>query len=93
MSGQFTDPVDWQGAGWALVVWLAHFTLLWGASSVFPHEAAARWLALAGTIAACAVLVLLWRMRGVSTVRSVPGLGIALAAVAILFGAMPALIG
>lgn len=93
MSDGFSEPVDWPGAVFALAIWLAHFTLLWGASSAFPHEPVARWIALAGTLAGLAALGLLRRVRAVSALRSVPGLAIALAAVAMLFGALPALVG
>lgn len=92
MDDRFTETTDWPGAGWALAVWAAHFSALWGASSVFPAEAAARWLALAATLAAFGALAVLWRRRSRGR-TSIVALAIGLSAAAIAFGAMPALIG
>jgi len=77
----------------ALSVWAAHFLLLWSVSSVWPEQALARWLAVALTIVAVAALYGIMRWRAVTTVFSIPGLGLALSAFAVVFTAMPALIG
>lgn len=93
MSDRFSEQVDWIGAAFALAVWLAHFTLLWGASIVFPDQAAARWIALGVTIAALAGLAWLWFARRIALAPSVPALGVAMATLAILFGAVPPIVG
>ena len=92
MNDRFRETIDWPGAGWALAVWAAHFSVLWGASVVFPAQPAARWLALAATLAAFGALAWLWRRRAPRR-TSVVALAIGLASAAIVFGAMPALIG
>lgn len=93
MSTRFSNEQDWFTAIAALVVWAAHFSLLWAASSVFPGQPAARWIALVLTIAAAAALVWLWRRARMQTWLSVPGLAIGLAAVATTFTAAAALVG
>ncbi len=93
MSDLFTERADWQGAAWALAVWAAHFSLLWGASSVLPGSAAARWIALAGTLAAFAALALVWRVRSRHGKGRLVPVASGIAALAILFGALPALVG
>ena len=77
----------------ALTVWAAHFLLLWCASSIFPEQVLARWLAAAFTLIALVALYGIMRWQAVTTVFSIPGLGLALSAVAIVFTALPALIG
>ena len=93
MAERFSNRLDWFTAGWALVVWAVHFTLLWAAGVVFPGQPAARWLALLLTLVAAAALVWLWRRSEARSVRSVAGLGIGLAALVTAFDAAPALIG
>lgn len=93
MHDRYSEPLDWTSVGLALVVWAAHFSVLWGASSVFPGLAAARWIALVATIVAAVALGWLWRSRAGRGPRSVPQASIGLSAAAIAFGAMPALIG
>ncbi|GGD55344.1 hypothetical protein GRI62_03485 [Erythrobacter arachoides] len=97
MAGHYTETTDWQGAGWAFAVWTAHFTALWGASSAFPGDPAARWIALAATVVALAALIWLWRLRAARRARGagrhVTPLAIGMAGVAVLFGALPALVG
>lgn len=56
MTERFTETTDWRGASWAFAVWAAHFSVLWGASSMFPGIANARWIALFATLAALAKL-------------------------------------
>lgn len=93
MSGPFSETTDWRGPVWALAIWAAHFSVLWTASSVFPGSPAARWIALAATLAACGALAFLWRERRTGGRGSILLASIALSALAILFGAAPALIG
>jgi hypothetical protein len=76
-----------------MAVWAAHFTLLWGASIVFPGQPAVRWLALAFTIVAFGALVWLYLRAKRPSIFSVPRLGIAIAATGTLFNTVPALIG
>ena len=90
---QFTNEPDWWTATMALVVWAAHFMLLWTASSVLPGQPEARWLALGLTLAAAAALARLWRRAGARSLVSVPGLAIGLAAGGVAFDALPAVIG
>lgn len=77
----------------ALAVWAAHFTLLWAASIIFPDQPAARWLALALTVAAAGALAWLYMRAGRPSLFSVPGLGLAIAAGGTLLDAVPPLIG
>lgn len=93
MKQHYSETTDWAGAAWALTVWAAHFTLLWTASSIWPGEAAARWAALVVTVAALGALAILWRTRVGGPRFSIPALGIAMAAAAIFFGSLPALVG
>lgn len=92
MTGRYSEPVDWAAAAWALAIWAAHFSALWGASSIWPDQPAARLAALAATVAAAAALAWLWRRRGIGP-RSVPAVAIGLSAVSIAFGAMAAIVG
>ncbi|MGX7897013.1 hypothetical protein [Tsuneonella sp. HG222] len=91
MSDQFSETTDWQGAAWAFAVWAAHFSALWGASSVFPNSPVARMLAMAATLVAIAALAVLWRRR--RSAKNMPKAAIGFAAVAIVFGALPAVVG
>lgn len=93
MAGTFKENTDWQGAGWAFSVWVAHFSALWGASSAFPADPTARWIALIVTVLALAALALVWRRRKAIGGGLVLPLALGLSAVAILFGALPALVG
>lgn len=93
MRGEFTNKHDWLTISLALCVWAAHFMLMWSASSIFPGQAAARWAALIITILAFVALRQLRRHRGVSGFRSVEGLGVGIATVAVAYTALPALIG
>lgn len=93
MPERFSNEQDWFTAIAALVVWTAHFSLLWGASSVFPGQPAARWIALVLTVAAAVALLWLWRRAKMRTWFSVPGLAIGLAAAASAFTAAAALVG
>lgn len=93
MDHGFSNKQDWFTAGWALAIWFAHFNLLWAASSTFPGQPMARWLALILTIVAAIILFWLWRRAGNPGIFKVPGLGLALAAMGVAFGAVPAAIG
>jgi len=93
MDQGFYNRHDWWTLTAALAVWLAHFTLLWIASSIFPAQTVARWLAMALTLAASGALGWLWLRAGRPPVFRVPGLGLAIATVGTVFNAMPPLIG
>lgn len=92
MADPFSSDQDWITAALALTVWAAHFSLLWAASIVFPGDAAARWIALAVTVAAVAALVILARRARVASPFSAAGVGIGIAGLAIAFDALPALL-
>ncbi len=89
----YRNAIDLLTPTLALAVWAAHFSLLWGASSIFPDQPAARWIAAALTVPALGAMVWLWRRGGVRSVTTVPGLGIAISTVGILFDLLPAVIG
>lgn len=91
MDRGFHNRHDWRTMTVALAVWAAHFSLLWAASVVFPGAPAARWIALAVTLAAAAALVWLARRGGVASPVSAAGLGIGIAAAGVAFGSLPAL--
>jgi hypothetical protein len=93
MDDRFSEPVDWKATVAAPVIWAAHFTVLWGASSVFPGTSAARWIALGATLLALATLVWLWTSVAGHVTRKIPRASVGLSAAAILFGAMPAVVG
>jgi drug/metabolite transporter (DMT)-like permease len=93
MEKGFSNGQDWWTTTAAMAVWAAHFTLLWVASVVFPGHPAARWLALAFTLAAVASLAWLWHRAGRPRLKSTPGLGLAIAIGGTLFNAVPALVG
>lgn len=97
MPGPYSETTDWPGAAWPFAIWAVHFSVLWGASSIFPDHAAARWIALVATVAAVGALASLWRVRvprqqGVREGR-IFTLAAGVTALAILFGALPALVG
>lgn len=93
MDQRFTNRHDWWTLAAAFVVWSAHFTALWGASSIFPAQTAARSIALVVTLAAIGALGWLWFRARKPPVQSVPGLGLAIATTATFFSAVPPLIG
>lgn len=90
---EFRNDIDWLTPVLALALWAAHFSLLWAASSIFPDQAAARWIAIALTVAALGILWWIWKRAGRVAATSIPGLGIALAGAGIAFGVAPAIIG
>lgn len=91
MGGRFENELDWMALVGALAIWSAHFMVAWAISSVFPGERIVLWLTLALTGAALAALAWLWRRRKVVTAGSVAGLAIVLAALAVLYDFLPAL--
>jgi low temperature requirement protein LtrA len=93
MDERYSEQVNWKAVALALAIWAAHFSVLWGASSIFPGLPAARWIALFATIAAAGALALLWRSVGRREPDSIPRLSIGLASAAIAYGALPALVG
>lgn len=90
---RFSEPVDWTAVTLAFVIWAAHFSVLWGASSALPGDAAARWIALVATLAGLAVLALLWFTRAHRGPQATPRLAHSLSGAAMLFGALPAVFG
>ena len=93
MGENFHNRADWLTLALAMVIWAAHFMLVWTASSVFPGHPAARWMAVGLSFLAFSVLFCLWRWRQAKTPRSVAGLGIALAAGGIGYNLLPAIAG
>ena len=89
----YHNAIDWLTPTLALSVWAAHFSLLWAASSAFPDEPAARWIAATLTVPALAAMVWLWRRAEPISVTSIPGLGIAISAVGIVYSLLPAVVG
>ena len=97
MPSPYEETTDWPGTAWAFAIWAAHFSMLWAASSIFPDRAPARWIALIATTIAIGVLWGLWRARAPDQTRPrdrrILMLAVGVAAVAIVFGAVPALVG
>lgn len=92
MDEGFRNELDWWTATAALAVWAAHFTLLWLTSIIFPDQPAARWLAIAFTIAAFAALLLLWFRARPVPVRSGAALALGIAGLGTLYDVMPVLL-
>jgi len=88
----FTNRLDVFTLAAAMVVWSAHFMLLWIASIALPAHPAARWIGGVLTLAAFAALWFLWRRAGRPAIVTLPGLGIALATVGTFYGVLPALL-
>lgn len=93
MGEDFHNRHDWFTLGAAMLVWFLHFNLLWAASSTFPDEPAARWIALALTIVAALALAWLWQRAGRPGIASAAGLGLAIASVGVGYDFVPAIIG
>lgn len=94
MTGhEYRNRTDLLTPALALAIWAVHFSLLWAANSVFPDLPLARWIAAFLTLLAAAGLVRLWKRGEVRSVKSVPGLGIAIAAAGVVFDLLPALFG
>jgi len=89
----YRNAIDWLTPTLAFSVWAVHFSLLWAASSIFPGQPAARWIAVGLTVPALAAMVWLWKRGEVGSVTSMPGLGIAIATVGIVYDLLPALVG
>jgi hypothetical protein len=92
MASDLSNKHDWLAPALAFSVWAAHFMLLWSASSVFPGQPAAKWIAAALTIFAYGALWWVRRRRGVVGFRSVEGLGVGIATVAVTYTTLAALI-
>ena len=90
---EYRNAIDWMTPTLAFCVWAFHFSLLWAASSIFPGQPAARWIAAGLTVPALAAMVWLWRRGEVRSVTSIPGLGIAIATVGIVYDLLPAIVG
>ena len=82
-----------------LIVWAAHFFLLYAFASLFSGNDLARWLTLAATLPALAAdgAVVWWAVRGPRSVvgawgRQLAGLGAALSIVAVVWQALPAIL-
>lgn len=90
----------WMPLVGSLVVWFAHFMVCWTAAEVWPHRWPANLLAWVATVLALLVLAGYWRhlrrgRRVDALSRWVHGLGLgatALAAVAVVFSALPSLV-
>lgn len=93
MPSDFHSRHDWRTLSLALVIWSGHFIAVWLVSIIFPGQAIARWIAVALSVLSFAALYLLWSRKRRPAIRSVAGLGIALAAVGVAFDTMPAIIG
>ncbi|NVD45642.1 hypothetical protein HUV48_11550 [Altererythrobacter sp. HHU K3-1] len=89
----YRNAIDWLTPTLALSVWAAHFSLLWAASSAFPDQPAARWIAAALTLPALGAMAWLWRRADTVSLTSIPGLGIAISAVGIVYSVLPAVVG
>ncbi|QWC57018.1 hypothetical protein F7D01_07875 [Erythrobacter sp. 3-20A1M] len=92
MSTDYRNRTDWLTPLLALSVWAAHFSLLWAASSIFPGQLTARWIAAALTAIAGGIIYLLWRQAQSRALTSAPGLGLAIATLGIAFDFAPALL-
>jgi hypothetical protein len=93
MEDDYRNRHDWFTLTAALVLWTAHFGLLWAASSIFPGQTLARWLALVLTVASYSVLGWIWLRAKRPSLASVAGFGVLLAAVGMGLDALPALVG
>ncbi|PIW55386.1 MAG: hypothetical protein COW16_06080 [Sphingomonadales bacterium CG12_big_fil_rev_8_21_14_0_65_65_10] len=89
----YRNDIDWLTPTLALCVWAAHFLLLWAASIVFPDQPVARWIAAILTLPALGAMWWLCRRGDVTSWVSIPGLGITIAVVGILFSLLPAIVG
>ncbi|WP_120717560.1 hypothetical protein [Tsuneonella amylolytica] len=93
MADDYSETTDWPGTAWAFVVWALHFSILWGSSSIFPGDDAARLVALVATLGALAALALLWRWRSRKGAGRIFASSVGIAAVAVIFGSIPAAVG
>ncbi|ARU15988.1 hypothetical protein A9D14_07040 [Croceicoccus marinus] len=93
VTSDFHTRHDWRTLAIALTIWTGHFIVAWLASIIFPDQPIARWIAAALTVLCLAALYLLWSRKARPPLRSVAGLGIALSAVGVAYGTLPAVIG
>ncbi|WP_299309045.1 hypothetical protein [uncultured Croceicoccus sp.] len=89
----YRNDIDWLTPALALGVWAAHFSLSWAGSSIFPGQVAARVVGIGLALPALFAMAWLWRRAGAGPMRSVPRLGIAIAATGVVFTVLPALFG
>ena len=92
---------DWAFLLGGLLVWAAHFFILYGIGSVFPDDPVASWLTIAATIAALAANAgILWllaarRLRPDDRLGrwgdGLAALGAGLSMIAVLWQGLPAL--
>lgn len=93
MAREYRNDDDWLTPTLALAVWAAHFSVLWAASSIFPGQPAARWIAVVFTGFAFIALWWLWKRVEKPPLGSVGGLGIAIGGFGVALDVVPALIG
>jgi len=93
MAVRFSNDHDWFTVTAALVVWAAHFMLVWAASVVFPGQPLGRWIAFALTLLAGVALGWLWMRASRPSLFSAAGLGLGIAAAGVAFDVAPALVG
>lgn len=92
MPPDFHERQDWWTVTAAFVIWSVHFMAVWSASVIFPAQPPGRWIALPLTLMAWTALAWLWRRRAGDSAM-IPRLAITIAAGAVLFDTLPALIG
>lgn len=92
MQDRLNLPQNWQTLGLSFVLWAVHFAVVYAAELIMPNNPAVRWIALAAALAAWLALFIWWRRlrerRG-----SISTLAMCLAALAIGYQTLPALIG
>ena len=92
MRDELDRPENWKTLGLAFILWAGHFAIVYGAELIMPGDRAVRWIALSATLAAMGAFFLIWRrldQAGLSIAR----LSLGIAALAIAYQTLPALIG
>lgn len=92
MREELNLSVNWRTLTFAFVLWAAHFVISYGAELILPNDPAVRWIALVAALAAMAAIVQCWIRLGRDGSRVVK-LALAIAALAIGYQTLPALIG
>lgn len=92
MGERLNEPQNWRTLVLAFLLWTAHFGIVYAAELILPGDPAVGWIALVAALFAWASLALLWRNLG-SGGSPVIKLGLAIAALAILYQTLPAVIG
>lgn len=93
MTQDFRNRLDWRTLALAFTIWTAHFMAVWSVSIIFPAQAIARWIAVALTLAAFAALFAVWKRARDAQHSRWTDLAVAIAAGAVAFDTLPALIG